>query len=78
MGYQQGEDSATATIAAMKALIGKNGRHIGEETIQLHGGMGITDEFDVGHYVKRLMILNQLFGDADATLREFYGIAYAA
>lgn len=76
--YQQGEDSAAATVAAMKALIGKNGRHVGEEAIQLHGGMGITDELDIGHYVKRLMVLGQLFGDADATLREFCCLAYAA
>ena len=76
--YQQEERSATATIAAMKALIGKNGRYVGEEAIQLHGGMGMTDELDIGHYVKRLMVLNQTFGDTDASLREFCKHAYAA
>lgn len=69
--YQQGDSSAAATIAAMKAVIGKHGRYIAEEAIQLHGGMGMTDELDIGHYVKRAMMLNQLFGDADDSLREF-------
>jgi alkylation response protein AidB-like acyl-CoA dehydrogenase len=76
--YQQEEQSAAATIAAMKALIGKNGRCVGEEAIQLHGGMGMTDELDIGHYVKRLMVLNQTLGDTDASLREFCKQAYAA
>ena len=76
--YQQGDSSAAATIAAMKSLIGKNGRHIGGEAIQLHGGMGMTDELDIGHYVKRLMTLNQLFGDANDSLREFCACSYAA
>lgn len=75
--YQQGDPSATATIAAMKALVGKNGRYVGEEAIQLHGGMGMTDELDIGHYVKRLMVLNHLFGDADNCVQEFSDITYA-
>jgi alkylation response protein AidB-like acyl-CoA dehydrogenase len=76
--YQQGDTSAPATIAAMKALIGKHGRYVGEEALQLHGGMGMTDELDIGHYVKRLMVLNHLFGDADASLREFCRASYEA
>ncbi len=76
--YQQGEDSARATIAAMKSCFARYGRLVGEEAIQIHGGMGMTDELDIGHYVKRLMVLNQLFGDADSTLREFCAASYAA
>jgi alkylation response protein AidB-like acyl-CoA dehydrogenase len=75
--YQQGDASAPATIAAMKALIGKHGRYVGEEALQLHGGMGMTDELDIGHYVKRLMVLNHLFGDTDASLRDFCRAAYS-
>jgi alkylation response protein AidB-like acyl-CoA dehydrogenase len=74
--FQQRDDSAAATIAAMKALVGKHGRHVGEEAIQLHGGMGMTDELDIGHFVKRLMVLNQLFGNADTSLREFCAFTY--
>jgi len=56
---------ADRSLHALKYMIGRNGRMIGNEAIQLHGGMGITDELDVGHYVKRLMVINTLFGDAD-------------
>jgi alkylation response protein AidB-like acyl-CoA dehydrogenase len=76
--YQQGDGSAAATIAAMKSVVGRHGRHIGEEAIQLHGGMGMTDELDIGHYVKRGMTLNQLYGDADESLREFCDLSYVA
>lgn len=76
--HQQGDTCAIATIAAMKALIGKHGRYVGEEALQLHGGMGMTDELDIGHYVKRLMVLNHLFGDCDASLREFCRASYCA
>lgn len=75
--YQQGDESAATTVAAMKAFVGRNARYVGEEAIQLHGGMGMTDELDIGHYVKRLMVLNYLFGDADDSLREFCAAAYA-
>ncbi|MBJ6136062.1 acyl-CoA dehydrogenase family protein [Marinobacter litoralis] len=56
---------ADRSLHALKLMIGRNGRMIGSEAIQLHGGMGVTDELDVGHYVKRLMVINTLFGDAD-------------
>ena len=75
--YQQDEDTAPATIAAMKSLVGQKARMIGEEAIQLHGGMGMTDELDIGHYVKRLMVLNHLFGDVDASYRDFCKASYA-
>ncbi len=75
--YQQDEDTAPATIAAMKSLVGQKARLIGEEAIQLHGGMGMTDELDIGHYVKRLMVLNHLFGDVDASYRDFCKASYA-
>ncbi|KAA1172336.1 pimeloyl-CoA dehydrogenase small subunit [Marinobacter salinexigens] len=52
-------------LHALKVLTGLRGKRVGNEAIQLHGGMGLTDELDVGHYVKRLMVLNSLFGDAD-------------
>jgi len=70
-------------VAAAKALIGRAGRYIGQEAIQLHGGMGMTDELPLGHYVKRLAAIDVLFGDAayqrsqfaqlreDATATEF-------
>ena len=58
-------------VSAAKARIGKAGRFIGQQAIQLHGGMGMTDELPVGHYFKRLTMIDTLFGDADHHLRRF-------
>ena len=63
-------------VLALRALIAKNGKHIGDEAIQMHGGMGMTDELDVGHYVKRLMMINLLFGNGDFFQDQFNQLAY--
>ncbi|MEE8265782.1 MAG: acyl-CoA dehydrogenase family protein, partial [Acidiferrobacterales bacterium] len=51
------------TASAAKVQIGKAGRLVGQEAIQLHGGMGMTDELPIGHYFKRLTAINTTFGD---------------
>jgi pimeloyl-CoA dehydrogenase small subunit len=64
-------------ISAAKAQIGKSGRHVGQEAIQLHGGIGMTHEYAVGHYFKRMTMIDQLYGDADthvATLARLGGL----
>jgi len=53
-------------LALAKALIGRNGRFVGAQAIQLHGGIGMTDEYEIGHCFKRLMVLDQWLGDAQA------------
>jgi pimeloyl-CoA dehydrogenase small subunit len=55
-------------IAAAKVQIGRSGRHIGQEAVQLHGGIGMTMEYSVGHYFKRMTMIDQLYGDADKHL----------
>ena len=62
---QDGRDHATARRAASqaKAKAGQAGRLIGQEAVQLHGGMGVTDEMPVGHYFKRLTMIDHSFGD---------------
>jgi len=55
-------------IAAAKVQIGRSGRLIGQEAIQLHGGIGMTQEYSVGHYFKRMTVIDQLYGDADQHL----------
>ena len=57
-------------IAAAKVQIGRSGRHVGQEAIQLHGGIGMTMEYKVGHYFKRMTMIDQMFGDADQHLAE--------
>jgi alkylation response protein AidB-like acyl-CoA dehydrogenase len=59
------DEDARRSLLALKVMVGRAGRLIGGEAIQMHGGMGMTDELAVGFYVKRLMIINTLFGDAD-------------
>ena len=52
-------------LSAAKALVGQSGRLIGEQAVQLHGGMGMTDELAVGHYYKRLVGIDLSFGDSE-------------
>jgi alkylation response protein AidB-like acyl-CoA dehydrogenase len=62
---QDDDVDARRSLLALKVMAGRAGRLIGGEAIQLHGGMGMTDELSIGFFVKRLMIINSLFGDAD-------------
>jgi alkylation response protein AidB-like acyl-CoA dehydrogenase len=50
-------------ISAAKLYVDRAARHVAQESIQLHGGMGMTDELDVGHYAKRLTMIGLTFGD---------------
>ena len=55
-------------ISAAKVQVGRSARHVGQEAIQLHGGIGMTNEYAVGHYFKRVTMIDQLYGDADSHL----------
>ncbi len=59
------------SASAAKAQIGKAGKLIGQEAIQMHGGMGMTDELAVGHYFKRLTMIDTLFGNMTYHRRRF-------
>lgn len=58
-------------VSAVKAFISEAGMFIGAQSIQLHGGIGITEEYTVGHYFKRLVLARNLFGSADTHLTRF-------
>lgn len=58
-------------VSAAKAWIGKAGRKVGQDAIQMHGGMGMTDEMPVSHYFKRLTMIDTLFGDYRFHRRRF-------
>jgi alkylation response protein AidB-like acyl-CoA dehydrogenase len=69
-------DSADAaarrrTTAAAKAMVSQAGRFVGQGAIQLHGGIGVTDEAPVSHYFKRMTVITMMFGDADHHLARF-------
>lgn len=57
--------------AGAKAFIGENIDAIAREAVQMHGGMGITDELAIGHAMKRVLLLARLFGDVDTVLAEY-------
>jgi alkylation response protein AidB-like acyl-CoA dehydrogenase len=57
--------------AAAKAMVSQAGRFVGQGAIQLHGGIGVTDEAPVSHYFKRLTVIGMTFGDADHHVARF-------
>ncbi|CAE6753460.1 L-prolyl-[peptidyl-carrier protein] dehydrogenase [Paraburkholderia domus] len=52
-------------LSAAKVTVAKAGRFVGQQAVQLHGGMGMTDELEVGDYLKRLTMFDPLLGDSD-------------
>jgi alkylation response protein AidB-like acyl-CoA dehydrogenase len=61
----------TKAICAMKVQVGKAGRFIGQEAIQLHGGMGMSNDVIIGHYFRRLTAIDAMLGNVDYHLRRF-------
>ncbi|MEW6092123.1 acyl-CoA dehydrogenase family protein [Parvibaculum sp.] len=61
----------TKAAAGAKVQIGKAGRFVGQQAVQLHGGMGMTDELNVGHYFKRLTMIDTQFGNVDYQLKRY-------
>ncbi len=62
---------AQKAVSAFKVQVGKSGRFVGQNAIQLHGGMGMTEDLSVGHYFKRLTTIDTLFGNVDHHLKRF-------
>jgi alkylation response protein AidB-like acyl-CoA dehydrogenase len=58
-------DERRRAIAGAKIQIGRSARFIGQQAVQLHGGIGMTMEYAAGHYFKRLTMIDLMFGDAD-------------
>ncbi len=62
------------SVSAAKARIGQSIKFVGETAIQLHGGMGMVDEYMISHYFKRATMLGVLFGNVDFHLKRFVGL----
>ncbi|MDZ7684983.1 MAG: acyl-CoA dehydrogenase family protein [Gammaproteobacteria bacterium] len=62
---------ADRALSALKVRVGKGGRFVGQSAIQLHGGMGMTEEMPVAHYFKRVTAIDTLFGNHDYHLRKY-------
>lgn len=72
-----GEDEAARkqAVSAAKVRIGQAAHHIGREAIQIHGGMGMTDEMAIGHYFKRLTIFDSELGNVDHHMKRHIALA---
>ncbi len=64
-------DDAQRNIHALKHLVGKAAFFVGENAVQTHGGMGVTEELRIGHYFKRLLVIEAQFGNTDYHLDQF-------
>ncbi len=65
MALADNSDDATRALHSIKYQVGIAGKQVGEEAVQIHGGMGVTWELDVAHYFKRLTAIGIQFGNAD-------------
>lgn len=61
--------------SACKNLIGRMGRTIAEDSVQLHGGIGMTAEYSLGAYVKRIVMADHRFGDTDYHIERFIALS---
>jgi alkylation response protein AidB-like acyl-CoA dehydrogenase len=64
-------------VSATKNLMGRVGRLVGEESIQLHGGIAMTQEYELAHIAKRIIMADHRFGDVDHHLERFIALAAA-
>ena len=71
MKHQEGAVDSKKAISGLKYQVGKAGKFIGQQAVQLHGGMGVTDELNVGHYFKRLTTVGTIFGNTDYHLKKY-------
>ena len=72
-----GGDDAASAISALKYQIGRSGRLVAQEAVQIHGGMGVTWELDIAHYFKRFTAIETLFGNSDFHLDRYIDLSNA-
>ena len=70
-----GDEDAQRSLLALKVMVGRAGRRIGGEGIQMHGGMGMTEEMKVSHCFRRLTTTTHRFGDADHHLERYASLS---
>lgn len=71
----QSDAERAKAASAAKVTIGKAGRYVGQQAVQIHGGIGMTDELNVGHYFKRLTMIDTLFGSTDHHLKRYAALS---
>jgi alkylation response protein AidB-like acyl-CoA dehydrogenase len=78
VGFEEGGIAAQRAASSAKVTIGKSGSLVAEEAIQMHGGIGMTWEFAVSHYAKRLIMIGHELGDEDYHLQRFIELGQEA
>lgn len=71
------DEGATRAASLLKVKVGSSGRFVGQQAVQIHGGMGVTEELDVGHYFKRITMINTLLGSHDEHLQRLVSLDQA-
>lgn len=71
------DPNAGMVISAAKARVGRAAQRVGEEAVQLHGGIGVTEEYSIGHYLKRLTAIRYSFGSTDYHRQRYVAAAAA-
>jgi len=77
MAADDDADTRARAISAAKVQVGRSLRHIGQEAVQLHGGIAVTMEYKAGHYFKRLTMIEKALGDTDAHLERLAAMGTA-
>ncbi len=65
------DPEAGNTISALKVQVGKAGRLVGQHAVQLHGGMGVSNEMSIGHYLKRFTAIDSMFGNTQYHINKY-------
>jgi alkylation response protein AidB-like acyl-CoA dehydrogenase len=71
LNLEASPDVRSRAVSAAKATVGRAARFVGQQAVQLHGGMGMTEELAIGHYFKRLTALQYEFGSTDYHLARY-------
>ena len=58
-------------LSALKSQIGRTGKFSAQQAVQLHGGMGVSEEMMIGHYLKKMVYIDALFGNSDYHSKKF-------
>jgi alkylation response protein AidB-like acyl-CoA dehydrogenase len=72
----ESDDERAKAVSAAKVRIGRACKFVGLNAIQIHGGMGMTDELAIGHYFKRASIIEGLFGSVEHHLKRYEGLSF--
>jgi alkylation response protein AidB-like acyl-CoA dehydrogenase len=72
----ESDDERAKAVSAAKVRIGRACKFVGQNAIQIHGGMGMTDELAIGHYFKRASIIEGLFGSVEHHLKRYEGLSF--